>query len=72
MRAAIEEIAKRMDLPVENLVSPDPIRQLCFEPAGTDLESIQVQLAGLGVRSWQRNAISHEVAKALAEASSTS
>jgi ribonuclease D len=72
VRAAIEEIAKQMNLPVENLVSPDPIRQLCFEPAGTDLESVQVQLAGLGVRSWQRDAISHEVSRALVAARPTS
>ena len=65
VRTAIDAVAKRMNLPVENLVSPDPVRQLCFDPIGTDNESVRRQLLSLGVRAWQIEAITEAITDVL-------
>lgn len=64
-RAVVERIAKDLKVPTENLVSPDPIRQLCFEPRGLDYDSIVGQLRDLSVRQWQLEAIAQPLADAL-------
>jgi ribonuclease D len=53
-RAAITELARSLDLPVENLLSPDSVRRLCWDPP-EDLSqpSIEQVLRGLGARPWQ-------------------
>ena len=54
-RAAVINRAKELDLPVENLVSPEVIRQLVWKnPPESDLELyIEQLLATHGARSWQ-------------------
>ena len=41
--------AEELSLPVENLLTPDFLRRVCFEPAG----DVRSQLAELGARPWQ-------------------
>jgi ribonuclease D len=53
IRPLIAEIAESNSIPVENVLTPDYLRQVCFEPAGFDGPSIAVQLASLGARQWQ-------------------
>jgi len=53
-RAAITELARSLDLPVENLLSPDSVRRLCWDPpAPLSQESVEQVLRGLGARQWQ-------------------
>ena len=48
-------IADEHGLPVENLLAPDSVRRLCWEPP-VDLApaGIDAVLAELGARAWQR------------------
>ena len=54
-RAAVAAIADEHGVPVENLLAPDSVRRLCWEPP-TDLSTAGVDavLARLGARPWQR------------------
>jgi len=54
VREGLREISERVAIPVENLLTPEFARRLCWEPPqdlGT--ESIQSLLAGFGARPWQ-------------------
>ena len=51
---ALTLISEKANVPLENLLTPDFLRQICFappEPAG--LESVSETLMGFGARSWQ-------------------
>ena len=52
-RPMIAELAEKIGVPTENLLTPDFLRTLCFEPPVLDLEAIEEALLGLGARSWQ-------------------
>lgn len=54
-RAAVIELATELDLPVENLVSPEVIRQLSWKnPPESEIESyIESTLRSHGARLWQ-------------------
>ncbi|WP_405589047.1 HRDC domain-containing protein [Streptomyces sp. NBC_01190] len=53
-RAAVSALAEELNLPQENLISPDTVRRVCWAPP-TDLsaETIASTLTALGARSWQ-------------------
>jgi ribonuclease D len=41
-------------MPQENLITPDTVRRVCWEPPGVvSAESIGAALAGYGARAWQ-------------------
>jgi ribonuclease D len=53
-RAAVGEIAERHDVPVENLLSPDTLRRVMWEPpVPADEASIADALRARGARPWQ-------------------
>jgi len=53
-RAAVQAIAARHTLPVENLISPDAVRRLTWSPPdGRDRDAVRAALVVLGVRAWQ-------------------
>jgi ribonuclease D len=53
-RAGLNELAEKHRLPVENLLLPDLVRRLCWEPpAAVDPDSIAALLAERGARPWQ-------------------
>lgn len=53
-RAAVTAHAERLALPQENLLVPDLVRRLCWEPpAELTQEAVAVALRGLGAREWQ-------------------
>ena len=67
-RAALTAIAEEHALPVENLVSPDAVRRLCWEPpaaAAGSAEAVSGALAAAGARPWQRELVSGPLAAAL-------
>jgi ribonuclease D len=53
-RNALAEISKANKLPLENLLTPDILRQICFAPPQpATLETVREVLASFGARSWQ-------------------
>ncbi|WP_369823128.1 HRDC domain-containing protein [Agromyces sp. CF514] len=69
-KAAVTEIAESMQMPVENLLTPDHLRRVAWTPpASTDADAIGDALAELGARPWQVAATAHKIALAFVEAS---
>lgn len=71
-RAAIESIAQENQIPVENLITPEHVRRLCWKPpagATTTLSIPEVEkgLAELGARQWQIQLVAPALAAALLE-----
>ncbi|QLH24674.1 ribonuclease D [Streptomyces sp. Rer75] len=53
-RAAVTALAERLNLPQENLIAPDTVRRLCWEPpAEPTTDAVADVLAGHGARPWQ-------------------
>ncbi|MFB7760655.1 HRDC domain-containing protein [Streptomyces sp. JH002] len=53
-RAAVTAHAEELRLPQENLLAPDTVRRLCWEPpAGAEPELVAQSLRSLGAREWQ-------------------
>lgn len=47
-------LAERLNMPQENVISPDTVRRICWEPPKVvDTESVAAALAGYGARAWQ-------------------
>jgi ribonuclease D len=71
-RAAIEVIAQENQIPVENLITPEHVRRVCWKPpvgATTTLSVSEVEtaLAELGARGWQIQLVAPALAAALLE-----
>ncbi|MET1039205.1 MAG: HRDC domain-containing protein [Aeromicrobium sp.] len=68
-REVITRIAETHNLPTENLISPQLVRNLAWEPpADVSVESVAAVLRQQGARAWQIGLISEEIAAALAPA----
>lgn len=53
-RAAVSALAEQLNMPQENLITPDTVRRVCWEPPKVvDAESVGAALAGYGARPWQ-------------------
>jgi ribonuclease D len=53
-RAAVSALAERLTMPQENLIAPDTVRRICWEPPQQiDAESVGAALAAYGARPWQ-------------------
>jgi len=66
-RTALRELSQRFSVPTENLVSPDLVRRLCWDWAGTDdpATAIDEFLAAGQARGWQRELVVPVLAAAL-------
>ncbi|MFE0325382.1 ribonuclease D [Streptomyces sp. NPDC058960] len=65
-RAAVSTLAEELTMPQENLISPDTVRRLCWEPPKpVDAESVASALAGYGARAWQVEQVTPVLVKAL-------
>ncbi len=55
-RTALAEASEEVNTPVENLVQPDLLRQICWEgvPEPVTLDAIDLRLDQGGARPWQR------------------
>jgi len=67
VRPLLTDLAESLELPIENLIPPDPLRRLLWTPTGIDEPSVRTQLAELGVRAWQVDIVAPPIAVALAE-----
>jgi ribonuclease D len=52
-RDGMARLSEEHQVPAENLLSPDTVRRVMWEPAGPDPEAIEAQLRELGAREWQ-------------------
>ena len=69
-RATVTAIAEANKLPVENLLAPDALRRLSWDPPQpTDEESVALALAGYGARPWQVELTAGPITSALQDAS---
>ena len=50
-RTGLAAVAADLGMPVENVISPEPVRRVCWEPPGDG--SLAATLADLGARPWQ-------------------
>jgi ribonuclease D len=70
VRSALSALSDELQIPVENLLTPDYARQLCWEPPKEVVElEITQSLKRLGARNWQIQLTSPVIVKALIEAS---
>ncbi|ADG78503.1 3'-5' exonuclease OS=Tsukamurella paurometabola (strain ATCC 8368 / DSM / CCUG 35730 / CIP 100753/ JCM 10117 / KCTC 9821 / NBRC 16120 / NCIMB 702349 /NCTC 13040) OX=521096 GN=Tpau_1890 PE=4 SV=1 [Tsukamurella paurometabola] len=65
VRAALSEISEEVQVPVENLLPPDAVRQLCWDDTAHGRDQVDAALAASGARSWQRDLTARAVADAL-------
>ena len=64
-RPAVEAVAGELQMPVENLLTPDLLRRVAWAPpASVDANSIGLALAELGARPWQIEQTSQVIADA--------
>ncbi|MGI9825249.1 ribonuclease D [Agromyces sp. Marseille-Q5079] len=69
-KAAVTEIAESLDMPVENLLTPDHLRRLAWHPpVSPDVDAVRAELLRLGARSWQVDATAQNISIAFVEAS---
>ncbi|NBM20954.1 ribonuclease D [Streptomyces sp. GC420] len=65
-RAAVSALAERLSLPQENLVSPDTVRRLCWEPPVPPTpDAVSATLSALGARPWQIELVTPALTRAL-------
>ena len=71
-RAAIELIAQENEIPVENLMTPEHVRRVCWKPPAGATETLSITaveqaLTELGARQWQIALVAPALAAALLE-----
>jgi ribonuclease D len=67
-REVVTSIAELHNLPPENLITPEFVRRLAWEPpAEPDKSAVTDFLAGLGARQWQCDLLAAQLAEALQE-----
>ena len=71
-RAAIELIAEENQIPVENLITPEHVRRVCWKPpvgatSTLSVSLVQSALSELGARQWQIDLVAPSLAAALLE-----
>ena len=68
-RPVVAAIAEELELPVENLLTPELLRRLCWEPPiPFDTETLAAALRDLGARRWQVEAVAGPLADAFVDA----
>ncbi|MFJ6216528.1 HRDC domain-containing protein [Streptomyces sp. NPDC092296] len=68
-RAAVSALAEAHNLPAENLITPDLVRRVSWEPpADATAEAVAAALRGRGARSWQVELVAPALATAFAAA----
>ena len=71
-RLRLEKISQENSIPVENLITPELVRRICWSPPAGSTENLQVEavqthLLSLGARSWQVNLVGQAISEALLE-----
>lgn len=67
-RAAVAEISTELDIPLENLLTPDYLRRVAWTPPEpATAQTIAAALEALGARRWQLDATAQAIADAFVE-----
>jgi ribonuclease D len=70
-RAALTATSTELNLPVENLISPDTVRRLSWDPpVPADVDAVEAFLRGHGARNWQVELTLASLTEAMAEPAS--
>ncbi|MGW1881321.1 HRDC domain-containing protein [Streptomyces sp. NPDC001970] len=65
-RAAVSALAEQLNLPQENLITPDTVRRVCWEPPQERTpEAVGAMLAAYGARPWQIEQVTPLLTRAL-------
>jgi ribonuclease D len=64
-RAGLTEVAQRHNLPLENLLAPDTVRRLAWDPPGSEVEEVRSFLVSAGARPWQIDLTAEPLAAAM-------
>ena len=65
-RAVVAALADEHTMPAENLVQPDSVRRLAWQPPDpVTAEAVAAHLAGYGARPWQVGLVAVPMAGAL-------
>jgi ribonuclease D len=64
VRPMVMELATELKVPIENLLTPDYLRRVCFEPQ----DDVAAQLASYGARAWQIELVTEVIQKGLEQA----
>jgi ribonuclease D len=63
-REAIGRLSEEVDVPAENLMSPDSVRRVLWTPPGADAEAVAARLTSYGARPWQVELVVDAIADA--------
>lgn len=67
-RPIVEATAEELHMPTENLLTPDHLRRLAWQPPALSVEAIGAELAQLGARPWQIAHTAQKITDAFVEA----
>lgn len=67
-RPVVEAVASELGMPTENLLTPEFLRRVAWEPPGTEAEEIGEALTALGARRWQIEQTAQKIAAAFVDA----
>jgi ribonuclease D len=66
VRTALTALAEELNMPIENLITPDFVRQVCWEPpVPATPEAVASLLGQLGARDWQIEKCAEVISTAL-------
>lgn len=66
-RPAVEALAGELGMPTENLLTPDFLRRVAWEPRGLTASDVAADLAALGARPWQIEQTAQRIADAFVD-----
>jgi ribonuclease D len=66
-REAVNQRALELNMPAENLITPEFVRRICWDQTRADLKSVKEKLAKLGARPWQIEQVAELLTSALSQ-----
>jgi ribonuclease D len=67
-KQALQELSEKMEIPIENLLTPDVLRQVSFTPPESSApDAVRQILISLGARSWQANLTAELIVEAFSQ-----
>lgn len=70
LKPRLQSIADELELPLENLLTPEHVRRLAWNPpTPSDVDTLTESLTDLGARPWQIDATAQAIVEAFVEAS---
>lgn len=66
-REAVNQRALELNMPAENLITPEYVRRICWDQTAPNLDVVIAKLEKLGARSWQIEQVAPLLASALTQ-----